>query len=271
MSSVRELGLEVVKFSGGHELLLCPFHPDRTPSAWFNPRKGLFYCSVCNLGLNMEQLAHRLGVEWEAEEERGQELEDYSMFDTGEEVVSYPFEYHPYIKQRGISEATAHIYSLRYKPSKEEAIVMPVTDLKGRMNGAIHRLIEPGGQRYLKMGHMTPLWPMHILGGDVPPKLLIVTEGGWSAMRLAPYIGWNEEVLSLMGAKANDKIVDSIRGFDNVVFLYDEDAAGITACRKMRKLAPFCNSFTLAKAPDDMNEDELFNLIGKVRNLCSVS
>ena len=86
-------------------------------------------------------------------------------------------------------------------------------------------------------------------------------------MRLAQCAYQDELVVSTLGALANQRIVNLVSIFKHVTFLYDDDIAGDRACRKMRQLAPLRKAFTLSKAPDDMTDLELVQLIDKLRRL----
>lgn len=77
-------------------------------------------------------------------------------------------------------------------------------------------------------------------------------------------VGKSVHSLALLGAKANEAIVDVLRDWDIVIFFYDGDEAGIRACRKMRKLFPLAYSWTLPTAPDDMTDKELEELFAKL-------
>lgn len=268
MTSIRSLGLEVVRISGGHEMVLCPFHADTTASAWFNPRKSLFYCAVCGIGKNIQQLAVALGVEWDGEDwDIYENIPEYSMIGGSEPIDIGNAIYHPYMEYRKITQRVVDDFGLRFKDYQPEAVVFPVTTLSGTHIGAVYRFIG-GGQRYKKVGEMTPIWPLHFLiKATVLPKHLIVTEGGFSALRLAPLMYSDEMVVSTLGALANERIVDITAPFEAVTFLYDDDIAGDRACRKMRKLAPLRKAFTLSKAPDDMTDLELIQLADKLRRL----
>jgi DNA primase len=269
MTSVTALGLQVERISGGHELLLCPFHADTNPSAWFNPKKNLFYCAVCGTGMNIYQMARALNVEIELDGEENVEeyIKDYSMLSDPSGLNLGTAGYHPYVELRGIDAFTAGAFGLRFSSSGPEAVIFPVTSVYGSSCGSVHRYVNPAqmGTRYKKFGKMKPLWPLHFLERGRNAHLVVVVEGGWSAMRLTSVLNHDEVAVSTLGALANEGIADVVNGFPQVVFLYDDDMAGERACRKMRQIAPDRLAFTLEKAPDDMNEDELFELMGKVR------
>lgn len=269
MTSIRVLGLEVTRTSGGHEMVCCPFHSDRNASAWFNPKKRLFYCAVCGTGMNINQLARALKIDYEWDgEDFEQDIPDYQMFNSTQEFEIGLMLMHPYIESRGVDEFYANGYGLRVKTGSPEAIVMPMLSLSGKIIGASYRFIDPSkaGTRYKKVGTQTDLWPLPFLLED-NIKRVIVTEGGWSAMALAPHLNRYERAVALMGARANRDIAQLVQPFDEVVFLYDDDIAGDRACRQMRRLSPLRQSFTLEKAPDDMEESEIKTLLEKVRKL----
>jgi hypothetical protein len=269
MTSARVLGLEVAGMSGGEELVLCPFHEDRKPSAWYSPTKDLFYCAVCNLGLNLYQLADRLNLDVsELEEFAPDDLPDLDLIETPIDFELGERVYIPYYEQRNISEYVTTLYGLTWQ-AKPEAVILPLTNLNGKLKGVQYRYLHPEetGTRYRTVGETFPVWPMHFLKatGWVGEPLL-VTEGAWSAMRLTDYAarqGHSLLVLALLGAKANQRIVDTLRPF-NCCFLYDGDKAGKRACAKMRSLWPTAHVWTLSVSPDDMSDEQIEALFNRL-------
>lgn len=271
--SVRELGLEVVRTSGGEELLCCPLHDDRSPSAWYNPKKELFYCAVCNKGLTYRQLAYALGFpvedeEWVLEEEPT----DYDLTSDSEVLdIGIPmFGSNYYMVGRNITAPISSHYGVRWKPSNPSAVVLPLTTPNDATVGVCYRYVdaEAAGTRYRKVGKTTPLWPMHLLPSVVENDIVIVAEGAFSAMRLASFVLASKyaepgNFFSLLGAKATQEVVDVLAPYRPII-LYDNDEAGRNACRKMRRLAPHYHSFVLPKAPDDMVDEEIPVLFGKI-------
>lgn len=270
MTSARNFGLTVTGTSSGEELVLCPFHSDSHSSAWFNPKKELFYCAVCGLGLNAVQLAAKLGVEVERDDLLSDRTEplDYDLvsndisFDLGEDIHHHV---HPYLIERKVCKETAMAYGLRYKTSNPEAIVLPVTNYGGTVKGVVYRYLNPKqvGTRYRKLGFGFPVWPLHRLRGCTEDVPLILTEGPFSAMRLHSFglqHGFELSTLALLGAKANRGIVNFLARF-NCFFLYDADPAGRRACLQMRELLPTAQSWTLSVAPDDMTDEQIETLL----------
>jgi DNA primase len=261
MITARHLGLEVRGNSGGEELVLCPWHHDTNPSAWFNPRRGLFYCAVCHLGLNVSQLAKKLNIILEEAEYYASEsaVEEYNLFgeqlrlDLGEEV------YHSYFERRNVSEAAVHNYGVRWSEDKRAA-VFPTTDLEGKVRGVTYRYTK-GRQRYMKLGETFPVWPMCILPSFNPKRMVVVVEGAFSTLRINTVDAIVQSV-AILGAKANRKLVELLRPFQ-CVFLYDGDSAGRTACLRMRSMAPLSYSWTV-DSPDDCTDVEIQILIEKI-------
>lgn len=270
MISAKHLGLEVVRVSAGEELVKCPFHKDNRPSAWFRTDRGLFWCSVCQKGMNTGQLVAALGLDLDLNELLSEYAWEIPDLDLVSESVDLPYGtpgFFPYMKARGIIQEVAQLYSLEYSVVSR-SIVIPFFDMFGIRIGTVQRYISPeaAGMRYKKTGTMVPVWPLPFLANFKTRDTFIVTEGPWSAMRISTVSikrGARGIAFSLFGAKANQEIVDVLSPF-NPVFLYDNDTAGRNACRKMRSLAPHWNSYTLAKAPDDMNDVEIAELLEKV-------
>lgn len=267
MSSARDFGLTVVRSSGSEENVICPFHADHTPSATYNKAKGLFYCFTCGFGLNNQQLADRLGIEL-SDELAEELLEDFDLLshdaplELGEKCVT-----NDYLWSRKISSEVADLYNIHYKDGAVPAMILPVPNLAGKIEGAVYRYIKPIHSRYAKMGRMTPVWPMTMLKTYEAGDHIIVTEGAWSAMRLASawsvFPDYPVLPVALLGAKANQEILDTLAHL-RPIFLYDHDEAGIHACRKMRLLSPLVHAYTLSTAPDDMDDEELEQLARKI-------
>jgi DNA primase len=253
---------------GKEQLVRCPFHHDTTPSATFNTDKELFYCFTCGFGLNGAQLAERLHLEEKPESNQDEsEPEDYDMSNLSDTYdIGYASYEHPYLAKRGVSPVVAGQYRVGYKDSLPQAMVMPITALKGNVVGAQYRYLEPSmsGARYKTFGKVTPLWPMHMLNGMME---IVVVEGAFSAMRMSTYLTSRFSafvpVFATLGAKANQEIVDTVRPLVSV-FLYDNDKAGRTACLKLRKLYPTVNAWTLNTSPDDMNDEQIEELMEKM-------
>lgn len=263
MTSARDFGLVVTRTSGAEENCICPFHHDQNSSASWNREKELFYCYVCNLGLNLAQLMEHLNLQmdWDMEREDREPAEydlvgEEQYFELGVAIAS------GYYTKRHISEETRIVYELGWKSSQPAAAVLPVRRLNGKLCGAVYRFVRPelSGTRYMKVGKMQPVWPMPMLQRlQSDGKITIVCEGAWSAMRIHTFMlskGYEAYVFALLGAKANQSILDVMCSF-NPVFLYDNDKAGFNACNKMRKLSPTTHAFTTTKSPDEMDDEEI--------------
>ena len=263
MTTARAFGLEVIRNSGGEEIVKCPFHNDRHASAWWNPVKNLFWCSVCQIGANIEQLlfltGNKIDVEaWNEYEEREVPLVSIEP-DDYEPRVGAPF-YSSYIERRGVSESIALAYGLTVGVVWPD-ITIPVRNRGGYLTGTITRFIDTTrskGQRYQREGKMWPVWPMERLQGVIAGEFVLVTEGIFSALR---WLSVNSTfcTFSTAGARANRDIAEVLSPF-TPIFLYDADGAGRRAARKMRELRPDAFVYTMATAPDDMDDAQLKKL-----------
>lgn len=271
MLSARMLGLTVQRVSAGEELVVCPFHNDNHASAWFSPEKELFYCAVCGIGLNARSLIRKMGSDLDLDELIEQAKDEIPDLDLVIEPHTIPFgnpDLRPsYYEERGISDEVIEMYGLEYSVAMG-SIVFPVHNVTGSRIGSVQRFLhaEVAGTRYKKSGTMTPIWPLDKLGALKQGDRVFITEGVWSALRLATWGRMNKGrglTFCLFGAKANQEIVDVLRPF-NPVFLYDNDEAGRNACAKMRGLLHRGHAFTLAKAPDDMNDKEIQDMLVKL-------
>lgn len=262
MISATDLGLEVVKSSGGEELVLCPFHSDRKPSSWFDPRKGLFWCAVCNIGLNVRQLCEKLNLQFDEVEAYASEttgLEDLQLVDEVGNLDLGVELYHDYMRDRNISQHTISSYGVRWREFPQ-SVVFPIRNSLGRVIGASYRYLS-GPTRYRIIGEPTPVWPLPMLSENHTGGVVIVTEGAFSAMRLSQFTA--DFVLCLLGAKANRKVIETLRPF-RAIFLFDGDSAGRRACLRMREDNPLAQAYTLSKSPDDMEDSELIQLVQKI-------
>lgn len=267
--SARNLGMEVVRTSAGEELVRCPFHIDNSPSAWFNPAKGLFYCAVCSIGLNLVQLKERLALDIELDASIIPEnLPDFDLMTETPLLPRGEFIWNDYFGKRGLNFLISSYYGLEWREDAPTAAVLPITNLQGEVIGVMHRYIDPkaAGTRYKIFGETTPVWPMSVLRFLHEGQEVIITEGAWSAMKISKWYaeqGILNQPLALLGAKANQRIVDVLRPF-KPIFLYDNDKAGRNACRKMRSLFPLASSYTLSTSPDDRSASEIGSMVDSI-------
>lgn len=269
MISGRQLGLDVRGSSGGEELVVCPFHDDHKPSAWFNPVKGLFWCAVCQKGLNVEQLAAALGTTVEVEQQQA-EPPPFDLMVAPLPPMPTGYTYATYIQQRGIENETMQLYDVRWQQEPAEAAVFPMRSVNGQLRGLVHRYADAlkVGTRYRKMGEMMPVWPMEWLATLKERARIVVVEGPWSAMRLNQALAGDSDVrvYASFGAKANRSMLDVLEPFEPV-FLYDHDRAGQAACEKMQRMTKRWHAALVSPSPDDMNDGQLKRLIQAVGRL----
>lgn len=267
MLSARVLGLKVARTSAGEEIVSCPFHDDSNPSSWWNPVKELFYCPVCQIGMNAKQLMNALGLECVLEGEEEREVPEYNLIAEKIILPSGLCMWNDYFEERAIAPAIVWEYGLEVKLDEPQGVILPITNWKGERVGVSIRFLKPkqAGTRYKFIGETRPLWPMHKLPKRSEGRL-VITEGAWSAMRLTSF--WGERgrmAFALMGAKANLAIDSLARPF-HPVFLYDGDQAGVNACRKMRSFGNQ-HAYCLKTSPDDMTDEQLQELTERIERL----
>lgn len=266
MVSAKTFGITVTGTSAGEELLLCPFHPDKHPSAWWNPVKELFWCPVCQKGMNTKQMMAALGLEGIETDCAPEQIPDYNLFGEASLLPEGSVEWIDYYYERDITLITMFNYDLQVKKFSPEGVILPIYNSIKKKIGVCIRYFNPKetGTRYTFLGKTTPLWPMQKL-----PKRkgewIVVTEGSWSAMRMASYDIFHS-YFALLGAKANAGILEAVRPYKPII-LYDGDKAGVNACKKMRGLGVE-HAYCLKTSPDDMDEEEIQKLIGKVEKIC---
>jgi DNA primase len=269
MISARLFGLEVTGTSAGEELVRCPFHSDGSASAWFNPKKGLFYCSVCNMGLNAKQLSGRLGLDesmlLDGEDGSEPDLPDFDLIPPPNLFNVGIYANNPYLSKRGIERSVSNAYDVRYIPTPHEAISFPIKNIRGNLTGVVYRFIDPkeAGTRYKVHGELQPVWPMGFLPQLKMGQEVLIVEGPFSAMRWASFLlslGKDATglpvALALFGAKCNQRIIDALQPF-RPIFAYDDDGAGRNARINMRSRFPLAEFITTEKSIDDQTYNEL--------------
>lgn len=264
----KVIGLDVVGMSGGEELVMCPFHDDTHASASWNPKSDLFYCFTCGIGMGLEQLLKRTGMMIDSDlwyEEEYDKPPPRVDFSVKEKPSWEPGRkgYNEYLQSRGIGRDTCERYGVTVSPDNDE-IFFPVVDLGGKTVGRISRYTEArDGPRYRKVGEQMPIWPMDHLVGLKYGEYIVVTEGLFSALRIAT-IDTRMRALSLAGAKANEGIVAALSAF-NPIIIYDNDRAGKGAARKMKMLRPDWSVMIAKTSPDDMHDNNrIHKMIDKI-------
>lgn len=282
MFSARDFGLTVKgQAAGGEELCLCPWHSDHKPSAWFNKKTGLFYCSVCNRGANWRQLAKEFGVKgggWNGKDVYNPYVGDLEetefvleLFDEIEEGRLYGVKKsHSYLTNRGVENWVAEYYGLEVARDEQgEYILFPVCDLGGNRIGALFRNTKAyEALRYKKLGKITPLWPLPELKRAKQGEQIIVVEGAFSALRIKGALP-TSKVFSLFGARVPKGLLELVSPFDPI-FIYDDDFAGRMAGKKLQTMNASLPIYFWNPSPDDLDDREITSKLLTTLALASV-
>lgn len=254
----KQLGIDVRYKSGNEQIVICPFHDDKSPSAWFSTEKGLFYCSVCSVGLNFNQLADKLEIE-NFNVVRG-EPEKYDMFPVEREPPRGIKKYNDYLKDRGITKD----YFLRNMETTIGGDVIFTQYFGNKREGSIIRK-RRGTPKYLNFSNL-PVWPFKKVETKSGMKIILV-EGLFSAALINQKIEQlcleNIVCFSLLGVNFNS--IKSIFVDENCFVYFDNDKAGKNAMEKYKNMFPHHRTKILRVSPDDMNEEDLEKFLYKVK------
>lgn len=258
--SAAQYGIQVESSNGTYELCLCPFHEDSKPSAWFNVKKRLFYCSVCDKGYNEYQLSKLLSSEMivgKFEVEPGA----YSLFE--EEKVEKGFKSHnDYLDTRHIEPW----YSKKYLEINFDGdVYFPNFDLKDVREGCIIRRRFGHKAKYIKRTNL-PLWPFSELNKN--PKNILLVEGLFSAARIRQACEKQNiqlfECFSMLGVTSRNLcpfIVDR-----KVSAYFDNDKGGETGLKNFKRLYSQHTAKRIKPSPDDMTNKQFEKFLKHVTN-----
>lgn len=222
------LGLRVGGMSGGEYIVECPFHGDSHPSACFNPTSGLFFCFSCGATANASKLSFHLGgrvVKTTGQSNRKLKRVEWRGIAHAPLAVN-----HPYLRQRGVSDAQVRRWGIREVPG---AVAVPVTDHDGTEVGVILRKIE-GQPRYLYFGDKPPLWPLGWLMELEPGTEVVVVEGVFGKLRAERA---KVPAVAVMGAMVQTSVANYLRRF-KVTVMFDNDFGGYSGAGRLLSLVP---------------------------------
>lgn len=247
----------------GHEVtVICPFHNDRSPSATFNTKTGLFYCFVCKLGLNAWSLAKRLDIKYDIEAEptplatSGVPLGDdfewrQSFFGAKSAKRSV------YLKSRGVTPEQIEQFDIR---ENDDGIIFPLFNAKGSLVGTQTRYKSRSTPRYRTQGVKPPVWPMSVF----PPTegQIILAEGIFGALNLRR-AGLNG--FATMGSGIPKKSWLTLAPFGSrITTIFDNDSAGQAGALRIAQTTGALTVWPGAEV-DELDADELQVLVEKGR------
>lgn len=175
-------------------------------------------------------------------------------------VVDNEFQY---FKDRGLASETVDYFKLEVSQQKH-AIIIPYIK-SGVRNGAIYRFLTKNKQqRYIvysneKLSH----WP-HISFYETTARTAILFEGYFSVMRWMQYFRNNNKNIhcySLLNARPTLNKLTPFEKYAKVFYIADSDTPGTLAGLKIKELAKWIKVINPTKMPDEMSDNEIYNLI----------
>lgn len=283
-------GLEM-RGLGAERMIFCPFHDDGSPSCSVNLEKKIFHCFACgekgtilDFVAGMEKCTIAEAAQFLVE--RGNSSGQFaapagkakgpgrSESPSPNEPLEFelPLDpHHPYLKERGVSQATVSRFGLGYydRGTMKGRICIPIHDEAGRLvayagrwpgsnppaaqpryrfpRGLRKRLVLFNYHRVAEAGH------------------LVVVEGFWSVFRLDAL---GIAAVALMGCTLSEEQEQIIQcsPVDHVTLLLDGDEAGRVAIaeilpRLARHVFVHASVLPDGAEPDTMDEDTLMAAI----------
>jgi len=282
---------------GGQNLLgLCPFHSEKSPSFTVSPAKQFYHCFGCGahgnaIGFLMEhrglgyveavkELAQQVGLQVpQGSDERANESRSRGLTDLlGQAAAFYgarlktTHEAIEYLKQRGISGASAKKFALGVAPDQwqglrevfsqyedsrlaeaglvivaEEGkrydrfrgrVMFPIRNRRGAVIGFGARSIDGSEPKYLN----SPETPVFRKGAElyglfeaqeaIRAKQRVIVCEGYLDVIQLSQAGFAESVAALGTAITDTHVSTLLRVADHVIFAFDGDAAGLKAARR---------------------------------------
>lgn len=279
-----------MKRMGREFVTQCPWHDDRKPSLSISPQKNFAYCHVCQHGVDalgwlqdrgltfqeaIENIArkHNVEVQFENEEdneklkaERAERAQLYTKREKQEALFSEALfanrEACIYLKERGISKATATTWGLGFTGDR---LMVPLRDVQGRTVAFTGRALAGQMPKY-KNSASDLLYDKSrlVFGLDQAAESIrksrevVITEGQFDVIKLHQE-GIKNVVACSGTALTQDQINDLVRrcGAKTVTLCFDGDAAGEKAAYKaLEKLRQLVLSETITLRILSMPEGE---------------
>lgn len=164
---------------------------------------------------------------------------------------------HPYLAERGISEATATEFGVGFFPGKGSMsgrVVIPIHNEKGDLVAYAGRALNGAEPKYLfppKFHKSLELFNLHRVKGK---GSVILVEGFFGVMRL-----WDEGfgVVGLMGSSISETQIQLLSRFDRVYLMLDGDEAGRTASLDIAVKLARSMFVKIVECPDGKQPDTL--------------
>ncbi|MFA5394604.1 MAG: toprim domain-containing protein [Methanogenium sp.] len=226
-SFLKELGIEVEKFSNDNFMCHCPFHSDTHPSFSIS-YDGLWICFSCGRKGNVQTLLNLLGRPFLEPKISASDIAcrlEYKHQDK-KLGVKYYYDYlfyknnydHSYMESRGITQETANFFGLGYDKIRN-GIIFPIYNYTKEFIGYSIRHIykEPKYQHFSKK----ILYNEDKVSFEEP---IYVVEGLIDVLK-AHQLGI-KNVVGVMGAFINEHQEYLLLRFPEIILGFDNDRVG---------------------------------------------
>lgn len=245
------LGLDVRRVNRNECSVICPYHDDHEPSAYFNAERGLFHCFACGVGKTARQIAEDL----ETEVVKVPSLRVPGAHVVGGPVIDWtslltlPLALdHSYLAFRGVTNDTVRDFGIRQMPG---AVVFPVRDKWGHVKGVmIRQMSRRKSRRYMYLGDKQPMWPFDRFFEDPNPhkRNVFVVEGIFGAINARQH---GIEAYAIMGATSIREASYALLGLKTFKILFDDDIAGYVGATSLMLATRFHGRVLLPGAEAD--------------------
>lgn len=284
------LGDRPLKRMGREFVTECPWHDDRKPSLTVSPQKNFVWCPVCNRGTDalgwlqdqgltfteaIENLSHRYNISIEMEDvednekliaERRAKAELYSKREEQQAAFSEALfqdrDACVYLKDRGISKATAEAWGLGLTPGR---LMIPLKDAQGRTVAFTGRALGDQMPKYknspndLLFDKSRMVFGLNrAMAAIRKTREVVIGEGQFDVIKL--HQEGIENVVAVSGTALTEQQIESLTrrcGARRVVLCLDGDKAGVAAAwRAIGKLQGLALSETIDLRVLQLGQDQ---------------
>lgn len=238
----EEFLAKYIKTFPGKEIgFMCLFHHNvNTPAASMNRQTGAWICYACGERGSFKKLKRKL------EDDLNVKIDadippslDISGFTANENIVlsetvldHYALRYHPYLKRRGITPATATYWGLRYDYATDR-IAIPIRWPDGSLAGVQGRAIKNQKPKYLFLERCNKSHLLYGLDKCREFNEAIVVEGSMAVMLLTQ--NGVKNVVATLGSSVSAEQVALLNNFNRVYLFLDRDPAGLDGIKALTK------------------------------------
>lgn len=230
---VYALNLNVIRAESGEFVCKCinPEHIDTHPSAYFNPRSGLFFCHSCGFSANIYQVAELTDGKIvktnsnNSTNDFSDTEDDWHKYLTGNLATK-----NPYLIKRNIPTNLIEQFNIQ---EFQGGISFPIYNIFNEVVGVQIRYTRANTKiRYRYFGDKT-IWPKHNLSEYDFSKPVYITEGIFGALNA---IKNGYQAFTIFGSENIPKEYQI--GFPNLIGLFDNDLAGYLASMNLLNFVP---------------------------------